>query len=69
MFWLFNCLNLLAWLINLFGRGHMTWGDSGVVTDVTSKITQATGPPQSGAGLGVGMLRGGGDLSLDFFWM
>ena len=32
----------------------------------TGPPTQATGPPRSGAGVGVGMLRGTGDLFFDF---
>ena len=28
---------------------------------IKSRLTQATGPPLSGAGVGVGMLRGAGD--------
>ena len=33
----------------------------------TGPPAQATGPHQSGAGVGVGMLRGTGDRLLDFF--
>ena len=32
----------------------------------TGPLTQATGPPRSGAGVGVGMLRGAGDPFLEF---
>ena len=57
---MFNFSNFQIFKFLSFGMTPKCWR--------VSKI-QATGPLQSGAGVGVGMLRGAGDPFLEVFWI
>ena len=58
--------NRLIVLPKLRWSGVSNWTVTYADNKATGPPTQATGPRRSGAGVGVGMLRGAGDPSLDF---